>query len=380
MKHLFLIILMCALSATAQTVTQGSPGGASTLTSPTFYAYSNTNFIYWFPTFTTNPGVAEIGGKQLVSSNTFQPLEVSFAVSNNSAIEWASQNQAYGTYQVSCFDGWTNYFSSVSPHGYLYPNSQVTLYRVDMPYATNWLVTIFLGMDDGYSGLFEGVNLPSGSTFIWTNSFAYQRKVVVYGDSYAKGYDPTDGTEWLSGFAQDLNQFGSNVKVMSSGVGGQGYTNVYDGGNYQTRLTNDLFNISPWMVIVTGSINDNGYTTNQVYQAANLLYGTIVTNLPSANIVVIGTWYKDASPNSSMIANDQMQQAAAAVWGLHYVSPVQQLWGQGGTGNDGVHPTATTYLTYATKISTNLYAWYGANWNTNVQPIVPHSQMAVRWK
>jgi lysophospholipase L1-like esterase len=393
MKTLLIaFMLVWTALASGQTISGGLPNNATRLTNPAFYAYSNTNIIYWFPTATTNySGINEIGGAQLYnSSNTFAPLIMSFVCSNAPAIEFESCNATYGVGQVEVSDGMTNYFSPVTaaaPGGtndwYFYPNSNPTLYLVTMPYTTNWQVTIWLACGPPGSGLIAGINLPTNSVFLPTNTFTPQRRVVVYGDSYAQGYEPDNQSHWLYGFAQDLVQMGSNVKIMESGVGGQGYTNVYDGGNYQTRLTNDLFNVAPQFVIVTGSINDNGFTTNQVYQAANLLYGTIVSNLPSANIAVVGTWYKDSTPNSSMIANDQMQQAAAAAWGLHYVSPVQQLWGQGGTSVDSVHPSVSTYLTYAQDISTNMYAWYGTNWITNTTPPPPPPStepMAIRWK
>jgi len=395
MKNTLAIFLLCCFSAFADTpsVTPGNPGDPTTLN--TFYAYTDSHLIYWFPTITTNcVGLNEIGGGQLDSVNTFSPLQVSFAVSNTSSVDWESVHQAYGTYLVSATDGRTNYFGARSvqgsyPNG-LYPRSSPTFYLVTLPYVTNWFITIRLAMDDGFSGLMAGIDLPTGASLMATNTFPAQRKLVVFGDSYAKGYDPqsgqsypNDGAQFLSGFAMDLEQLGSNIKVFPAGVGGQGYvTTNGTPSTYQGRTTNDVANIAPLFVLVTGSINDEGVSTNTLYNAALLLYGTIKSNLPSANIAVIGTWYKDASPSASMIANDQMQQAAAAFWSLNYVSPVQQAWGQGGVGSDGVHPTAAQYMNYANRISTNMTSWYGTNWIFNYTPPAPppSGRMAIRWK
>lgn len=357
-------------------VSDGGPGNPSRLPNPVFYSYSNPIFKYWFPV-TTNG--SEIGGGALDATNTFAPLQVSFQITGASNFEWESMNSAYGGYQVQANDGLTNYYSTVSPYAALYPADTPSLYLVTLPYQTNWNITLLLAEDDGYYGQMYGVNAPAGST-LRVNTFAHQRILVVLGDSYVKGYvpdelDPDGGLyqdQWLNGFAWDLQRYGDNVKVYPAGVGGQGYARADNSPPYYVdRVTNDVLNIGapPDFLLVTGSINDNTESSNSVYQAATNLYATLISNLPSTKIAVIGNWYVGPSIYATDIAQDEALQAAAQQYGLPYASPVQGAWGPGGVGSDSVHPTVEVYSNYAADIETNLAAWWGTNWtDAAVQP------------
>ena len=222
-------------------------------------------------------------------------------------------------------DGLTNYFSAVSPYEGLYPNNLPTFYLVTLPYATNWNITIFLAEDDGYAGQMYGVNAPTGSP-LTTNTFGPQRTIVVLGDSYTKGFVPYETnsagqqyqSQWLNGFAWNLQRYGDRIKVYPAGVGGQGYAYAYNVPPYYVgRVTNDVFNIGapPDFVLVTGSINDNGQSSNTIYQAATNLYSTLVSGLPNTKLAVIGNWYKGPAISSGDIAQDGALQTAAQQYG-----------------------------------------------------------------
>lgn len=354
------------------TVVPGTPGSGSVLPNPKYYNPGNPAFKYWFPTQSNVvSGLIEIGAAGLDSTNTYAPLQVSFMASNCVDLEWEALDWGYGSYQIEASDGLTNYISFPSMEEGLYPNSSPTLYKINLPYQTNWNVTIIQGMDDGSFANFAGINLPSGGG-LYPPSLPHQKTLVVLGDSYAKGYVPyeTNSTgqsypaDWLDGFAMDLRYYASNVRIYPAGVGGQGYVLPYNVPPiYVDRVTNDVININPDFVLVTGSINDNSESSNSVYQAATNLYATLVASLPNTKIGVIGNWYKGPGIYAADIAQDQALQLAAKQYGLPYASPVQGQWGPGGVGSDSVHPTVMVYSNYAVDITTNLTAWWGTNWS-----------------
>ena len=375
-----LCFLLSALIAKAQiTVSDGGAGKPSSLMTPKRYYWTNPVFHYWFPT--TNAfisdiynGTNEVGGGMLDSTNTFAPLQLSFMVSNTASFEVKSLNQDYGTLQVRASDGLTNCFSTVN-WGKLYPNSSPTFYLVTMPYATNWNVTLAMTLGGKFPAYFWGVNVPTNAA-VCNNTLPRQRIVVVLGDSYAKGFIASSGSQFLQGFAWDLWPMAPNILIYPAGISGQGYVNPNNQPpNFQARLTNDVINLNPDYVLVTGTINDNGYT-NVLLGAALQLYQTLTNQLPNAKTAVIGNWYRGANapaesgPTSDDIIRDNILQAAANQCGLPYASPVQGLWGAGGVGTDSIHPTMARYLTYAYDINTNMINWWGTNWNQGAQSAV----------
>ncbi len=379
-RFIMAVLTFATLTFTTEAQLSVSDLGAgmpSSFASPKSYYWTNPAFHYWFPTtnaFVGNIylGTNEIGGGMLDSTNTFAPLQFSFMVSNSASFEVKTLNQDYGAIQVRVTDGQTNYFSTVS-WGQLYPNSSPSFYLVKMPYLTNWNVTVAMTLGGGVPANVWGLNVPSTAA-VYSNTLPRQRIVVVLGDSYAKGYIASSGSQFLQGFAWDLWSMAPNILIYPAGIGGQGYVNAFNyPPYYQSRLTNDVFNLNPDYVLVTGTINDNGYTTNSIYAAAVQLYQTISSQLPNAKFGVIGTWYLgqgDTAPVASEISRDQAQQAAANLVGLPYASPVQGLWGAGGVGSDSVHPTAARYQTFAHDINTNMIYWWGTNWTQGPQASV----------
>jgi len=88
---------------------------------------------------------------------------------------------------VEVGDGVTNFFSSVSPawpFWWLYPFDHPTIYRVDMPYTTNWCITILLATEDGAVAIFgpgEALHLTFAASLAapkagWTRRFVLEAR------------------------------------------------------------------------------------------------------------------------------------------------------------------------------------------------------------
>jgi lysophospholipase L1-like esterase len=187
------------------------------------------------------------------------------------------------------------------------------------------------------------------------------RRMLVLGDSFTE--DPTSQS-----FPSRLMQLFHNLDVWASGVGGTGYVSSgMPGGsrtNFQGRVMVDVIANSPDYVLVAGGINDVATSSNQVFAAAAELLTTIKTNLPAAQIIVVGPWWPrradpvgDANVFATMHA---ISNACATVGVTRFIDNLSDPWitgvynqpGSGNavnyTSNDGTHPTPAGhwYLAY----------------------------------
>lgn len=139
-------------------------------------------------------------------------------------------------------------------------------------------------------------------------------RCIVLGDSY---------TEPLVCYARRLDSLMS-WEVWNSGVGGTGYVNPGPSGRvkFGDRAHSDVIANHPDIVIVAGGINDNSYLPEEVHNAALALYDQLLTNLPSAKIVVLGPWWPSGRPIQSVLdTRDAIKQAALAR-GLAFIDPI----------------------------------------------------------
>jgi len=105
-------------------------------------------------------------------------------------------------------------------------------------------------------------------------------KIVFVGDSKVNGANSVNPQDtWPYDYAKTH----PNVDVWEDAVGGTGLVNPGSYTNYQGRIFSDFTNnFSAY--IVSGSVNDGGYPSNQIYSAAFLLFQTIKSNAPCAFI------------------------------------------------------------------------------------------------
>ncbi len=87
--------------------------------------------------------------------------------------------------------------------------------------------------------------------------------------------------------------FGEAIRsddVIGSGVGSTGFvkTGATAGTapSFGMRLQTDVIDLNPDIVIIPGTINDNGYTYAEVYDAATLVFADLRAGLPNAVVMV----------------------------------------------------------------------------------------------
>jgi hypothetical protein len=131
------------------------------------------------------------------------------------------------------------------------------------------------------------------------------------------------------------------------------------------------------MVIVAGGLNDSGYASSNLLSEALALYDTILTNLPSARLVVVGPWWPSGIPSDYILATRDTLEEAAWERGLDFIDPIVAtnvlqtnagwITGTGNIANptgdgdadqyisaDGVHPTDLGHQYLATRIAERL--------------------------
>lgn len=361
MRALLLLVLATfGAFAEVPTFTVGSAGGASTLTSPTFYGMTNALFTYYAAPVTT---IAYHGQNYYTTTGIFSdadvmPLAVSFKI-NAQSFEFS----------VGC--PFNVYFETFDQSDFSPINGPASINNlqklVQVQFATKADRNITLWISGTLGGYFGGINVATGDSITATTQ-PTQKLLAVLGDSYTEGYSQTDAnSRWLGGFAMLFPQSCHNVQVLPSGVGGTGYVWPGTGAktNYQWRVTNDVIALNPDFLIITGGLNDyaNSVATNTFYTACTNLFASVSSALPRTKIAVVGPWSKDSTASASATNFAVLCGAAAGVYGLRYINPISQGWinaGNIGTyiGSDSVHPTLAGYSYFANRIRTNFPDWF----------------------
>jgi lysophospholipase L1-like esterase len=177
-------------------------------------------------------------------------------------------------------------------------------------------------------------------------------------DSYGANWDgATASTLWIwdSYMVRAGRYLGWDV--YPSGVGGTGFTATNGGANvkFGSRLTSDVVNLAPEIVLVAGSVNDNSQTLATVQSDISSYFSTLRAALPSATVYAIGgVTPLDSKTNMGTISG--YISTAAAANSCTFVDSVDWINGTGynGTGSqdgnsyyytaaDGVHLLAAGY-------------------------------------
>ena len=368
---LWLALGLVEVRAEHPTFSNTGAGGASILTSPTFYSFTNSFFRYPGLDHTNyqhpNASFLQTVGTGISSTNEHPPLIVSFRYTGT-RFELKSINEQNGSFRIKSGEG---IFDSV-PYNFFYANSSPTLYA--FTYSSNDTRDVTLEIQ----GAFAGINVEAGST-IATNPTPY-RQLIVVGDSYVEGYNPVPGgqdTRWIFGFASMMQTLTTNLIVIPSGISGTGYTNSFqDGVPYGQRLGPDVLKYATngrateTFILITGSINDNGYTSNQVYTAGTNIYAQLASNAPNARLMVARTWSKDSTPSAGIQTVNIGQSNACKLFNLPSFETMN--WISAGNiatyiGSDSVHPSSTGYLAFAQSLATNIQSAF-PSFGTNGAP------------
>ena len=196
-------------------------------------------------------------------------------------------------------------------------------------------------------------------------------RCIVLGDSF---------TEGLLSFAQRLSGL-TGWEIWGSGVGGIGYMNPGPPGRVQfiARVESDVIRNYPDIVVIAGGINDAAYPPDALRTQAQALYDTLLTNLPSAKLVVLGPWWPRGVPPQFVLDTRDALKDAALSRGLEFIDPIVAtnttqknvgwITGTGYTGNpqgdgnadlyissDHTHPTDLGHQYLALRLAERLRA------------------------
>ena len=225
---------------------------------------------------------------------------------------------------------------------------------------------------DMFGQAFGGVSVENPYT-VARSSRALGPRCIVLGDSY---------TEGLTCYAQRLGDI-MGWETWSSGSGGTGYINSGPTGSgrfkFIDRVHSDVIAYNPDIVVVAGGLNDPiaDDQGNSIGACAGELYDCLLTNLPKAKVVVVGSWWPSGWP-IQLICDRQVQlKAAAESRGLLFIDPILTtninvgnagwITGTGNAGNpkgdgnadvyissDGTHPTDLGHQYLAVKLAEKL--------------------------
>ena len=205
------------------------------------------------------------------------------------------------------------------------------------------------------------LNAAFGGLVIGENDHLYRPvkplglKCVILGDSFSEG-----AICWSRRLA---NLMGWDVWI--SGVGGTGYINSGTPGRVKfiDRVNSDVIAHHPDIVIVAGGIND-GFYPAEIGAAAGSLYDTILTNLPSSKLIVVGNWWPRGNPPQAVLDVRDALKNAALSRGVDFIDPIVAtnasqinagwITGTGNTGQSRGDGNADLYIGPDTTHPTDL--------------------------
>lgn len=355
-----------AVMASPPTVTIGTGGAASTIVSAVFKSYTDAAFRYSGVKAGVGPSFPQ--SSYLAPDNlNYQGTGVIFAggvwgvefMFDGTSLEWRTTGNG-AKYRLT-IDG-----QLVTAGGASGPAADGNTYRVLVAFGSraNRRVRIELSGN----GRFGGVDIGPNDT-VWAPASPTWLSAVLLGDSFTEGTGGTTVIEGLGVLLGDLLRW----NVTATGLGGTGYLNAATGGKvkFRDRLTKDVVNYNPDVVIVAGGINDTGFTKSAVQTEARLLFGAIVAALPKARIYALGPFWPNGSPTQAATDVRDALQTAANQIGVTFLDTITSPWitGSGkvgtttGTGNadlytssDGTHPTDAGHAYLAHRIASAIAA------------------------
>jgi len=188
-------------------------------------------------------------------------------------------------------------------------------------------------------------------------------KCVFVGDSFVEGTNSTLGLGMVVHFRERIGW----PNTIASGVGGTGYINPGSGGRVKfiDRITNDVINQTPDVVIVAGGLNDTSSTAGDTATAAAAYFAALRSGLPNAQLICMGPMNPTAT-SSATGAHETAIFAAVAPYVRGTVAQASAGWITGtgkvgattGTGNrdllissDGTHPSPAGHEMFGARIA-----------------------------
>lgn len=174
---------------------------------------------------------------------------------------------------------------------------------------------------------FRGVTVGSGDSL--DPAPVRGPRVIVLGDSFTAA--PVTG--WTNALADQMGW----DDVWSAGLGGNGYlAGAATQQTFRQRSAHDVIAYQPDIVIVQGSVNDDGNSAAAIGAEAALLYAQLRGALPDALIVASPTASGGANrwPANKLAVKDALQAAATAA-GVLWIDPLEMPLALGSGGGNG---------------------------------------------
>ncbi|MFE9812391.1 SGNH/GDSL hydrolase family protein [Streptomyces sp. NPDC005548] len=236
---------------------------------------------------------------------------------------------------------------------------------------------------DFYTVPFGGIFLPPTAN-MWAVPKRTDRFMVL-GDSLSDGSNMNTGSGAGTWAHRAARLLGSD-DYWDEARGGTGYISPGTSPVYAVlgdRLALDVYANPPDRLVIWAGYNDNGGNQTTLRSAADSLYASVKSNLPSCEVYVLGCWAPTSSPATSLTNTDATIKAAAAAAGLPFVSPITgSIYNSAGTllathgpfitgtgkvgsttgsgnadiyvGSDGIHPTDAGHAYLARRIVASL--------------------------
>lgn len=197
---------------------------------------------------------------------------------------------------------------------------------------------------------------PPASTNTCTDAGSAQHDslvIGVIGDSYTGG--TTMGGKGNDSWAEKLTGMLSAdtpVDVQPIAYGGSGYINVGPFEKTYMDAVPRFGKYRPDIIVIFGSINDNGQNPRQLYDTASTVYDKARILFPDAQLMVVGpTWHLESQ---AVRDNSDAVLSAARDARIPTFDPLPEKWfavDRDKIAADGVHPTSSGHTFMAERIA-----------------------------
>jgi len=259
-------------------------------------------------------------------------------------------------------------------------NTNYACYKYTLAATGRKRISAFIGEKTWFGGFHIG---PTDS--VRRSSYPLGPRVIWMGDSYVGGGGVTN-TNAHHQMTYELGRIMGWPDFWGSGLGGTGFRNpnVTDSRvRYGDRVVADVIVHTPDIVIVSGSLNDDGYAGLSVpaqQAAAEAVFTAIRTALPDVTLIGITTFHQNGSPSANTLKNrdgnlaamlaycdltiDPIVATSAGASSLGWITGTGKVGATTGAGNadrliasDGTHPSDAGHVEIAGYVASAYELW-----------------------
>jgi hypothetical protein len=197
---------------------------------------------------------------------------------------------------------------------------------------------------EGQEVAFAGVTINNLAT-IWKTSRPLGPKCVAICDSYGSNWDGTDASIWAwNNYIYRAGRY-LGWNVYPSHVGGSGFQSTNGGSvvKFADRLTSDVVNLAPDIVVVAGSVNDQGLNMATTQANVNSYFSSLRAALPNAAIYALGGICPNNAYLSNMTTISGYVSTAAAANSATFIDSVGWIAGTGTVASPNLSGNADLY-------------------------------------